>query len=1065
MRPGERTCSRCGAGLPPDAPQGFCPRCLYRIGFDDLFESRLDGANTSHDEPSERAATPDLLKVRQFGDYELVEEIGHGGMGVVYKARQKTLDRLVALKLLLFGAHAPPESIKRFRAEAVATAALQHPNIVAIHEVGFSQGQHFIAMDYVEGQSLLVLIRGGPLPARRAAAYVKAVAEAIHFAHERGILHRDLKPANVLVDANDQPRVTDFGLAKRLEDDSNLTITGQVLGSPNYMPPEQATGKRGGLSRRTDVYALGAILYHALTGRPPFAGEGLAETVQLVLRADPVSPRVLQPSVPRDLETVCLKCLEKEPARRYATARLLAEELGRFLEAKPVLARPVGQLAKAWRWCRRNPAVASLILVSAVTAVGGFAAVVGQLHRARLAEEIALKNAYVADMNLARQALDESNLGRARALLERYKPLSSPRSAQDKRSSTDLRGWEWRWLWQRSLTRERATLAGASNFVHAVAVSRDGRWLAALSCRDALRLWDMAGQQCVASRPEISVYRAPVLFAADGSCLFAGSHEDASIRIWSIPSLQLVGELRHEHPINWISLSADGVILAAAHSRGVRIWDVLEQRPLADLGAELDLRYGRVAVSPNGRQAAFNDYEGRILVCDWRTGGLLLELGGHTRAPPWQASVQDLAFTPDGSRLLSAGSDRTLRLWDLSSGQERLQLDGHSDVVTAMAFSPDGATLATVGCDQTIRLWEVGSWTMRTVLRGHLDEVHDVTFAPDGNTLVTACKDGTVKLWDAQAPPERPFSWPVPADVRLVVLAADAGAAGLVRADGSFALLDTMTWQERIVPPFVLPTSNSLAIALDPRASCLVASTDAGPLKTWHLPGRIEGASFVGHTGRVEALAFSADGRWLASAGIDHTLRLWQTETRSEVVRFPHEQAQVTSLVLSDDGALLGVTYSNDESEIWERHTARQRARLAPHKMRYQISFLHHSSSCITGSYDGTVKVWDLRTLKCIAVLRGSLRGVNSLAVSPDDRTLAAGTGEGAIKLWSLDLYQEVGMLKGHLDSVGQLAFARDGQVLLSVSQETARTLRRWEAPTLTEIGAAEAAKAHPALK
>ena len=276
------------------------------------------------------------------------------------------------------------------------------------------------------------LIRGNPLPARRAAGYVKTIAEAIHYAHERGILHRDLKPSNVLIDANDQPRVTDFGLAKRLEGDSELTVTGQVLGSPNYMPPEQATGKRGTLSRRSDVYALGAILYHALTGRPPFVGEGLAETVQQVLNVEPVSPRVLNPSVPADLETVCLKCLEKEPGKRYATAQMLAEELGRFLEGKPVLARPVGAAGKAWRWCRRNPRLASATGVALLSLLIGLAGVTWQWRqaesqraRAEAGEWLARQRGYVSDMNLAQQALEANNLGRALELLDRHRPVGT----------------------------------------------------------------------------------------------------------------------------------------------------------------------------------------------------------------------------------------------------------------------------------------------------------------------------------------------------------------------------------------------------------------------------------------------------------------------------------------------------------------------------------------------------------------------------------------------------------------------------------------------------------------
>jgi predicted Ser/Thr protein kinase len=306
-----------------------------------------------------------------LGDYELLAEIGHGGMGVVYRARQRSLDRVVAIKMMTLGPGSSTELVKRFRAEAVSAASLHHPNIVAIHDVGIHEGRHFFVMDYVEGQSLTRLVGNQPLPAKRAAAYLQTIAEAVHYAHERGILHRDLKPSNVLIDAQDQPHVVDFGLARQLEGDSELTVTGQVLGSPQYLPPEQAAGQRGRVSRRTDVYALGATLYHLLTGRPPFQAESLAQTLDLVLHAEPVAPRLLNPSAPRDLETICLKCLEKEPVRRYPTAQALAEDLRRFLAGEPIQARPLGPAGKAWRWCRRQPVRASLIAaLMAVTLLG-----------------------------------------------------------------------------------------------------------------------------------------------------------------------------------------------------------------------------------------------------------------------------------------------------------------------------------------------------------------------------------------------------------------------------------------------------------------------------------------------------------------------------------------------------------------------------------------------------------------------------------------------------------------------------------------------------------------------
>jgi serine/threonine protein kinase len=311
---GENRCAVCGGLLPADAAEALCPRCalagaleLKPEGREQRAESKGQKSEVGDQKPTAQEAQASAIGNRQseignaFGDYELLEKVGEGGMGVVFKARQKSLDRIVALKMLRLGPQAAPEFVQRFRAEAVAAASLQHPHIVAIHEVGSHQGQQFFVMDYVEGQSLARLVGNRLLPARQAAQYVQAVADAVHYAHEHGILHRDLKPANVLVDSADQVHVMDFGLARRLEGDWGLTLTGQVLGSPHYMPPEQAAGKRGRVSRRTDVYGLGAILYHLLTGRPPFLGEELADTLQHVLHSEPPAPRLLNPAVPQQI--------------------------------------------------------------------------------------------------------------------------------------------------------------------------------------------------------------------------------------------------------------------------------------------------------------------------------------------------------------------------------------------------------------------------------------------------------------------------------------------------------------------------------------------------------------------------------------------------------------------------------------------------------------------------------------------------------------------------------------------------------------------------------------------
>ena len=346
-------CHHCGADLRSDAPRGLCPSCLLRLAA----------------EGDARDVLSVVPRLHYFGDYELLEEIARGGMGVVYKARQLSLDRIVAVKMMQPGIVASDEEVRRFRSEATAAANLHHPNIVAIHEIGEQDGLHYFSMDYIEGGSLAGMAAGKPLEEKVAAAHVRTLAATIQYAHDNGIIHRDLKPSNVLIDRAGQLHITDFGLARTIDRHSSLTATGALLGTPSYMSPEQAEG--GNLGPTTDVYALGVVLYELLAGRPPFQGSTALETIQQVLHAEPVSPRQLRPETSRDLETICLTALRKDPQRRYQTAQAMADDLGRFLRGEPIVARRIGMPARAWRWCRRHPwqttATAALVVVAALT--------------------------------------------------------------------------------------------------------------------------------------------------------------------------------------------------------------------------------------------------------------------------------------------------------------------------------------------------------------------------------------------------------------------------------------------------------------------------------------------------------------------------------------------------------------------------------------------------------------------------------------------------------------------------------------------------------------------------
>ncbi|HOW73848.1 MAG TPA: protein kinase [Phycisphaerae bacterium] len=1048
-----------------------------------------------------RELEPALLS-DSFPGYQLRREIHRGGQGVVYEAVQRATGRKVALKMILAGEFASEAEVRRFQAEAEAAANLDHPNIVPIYEVGVHQGRCFFCMKLIEGGSLARQMRRLAEDPRAAARLMAQVAHAVHHAHQHGILHRDLKPDNILLDAGGHPYVTDFGLARRVGEDRSLTLTGQLVGTPSYMAPEQAAGSGKQLSVAADTYSLGAILYQLLAGQPPFVADTPLATLQQARDIEPRRPSTINRRINRDLETICLKCLEKDPQQRYASAGALAEELERWLEGRTILARPVGQTAKFWRWCRRKPLVAGMAAALAVVFAAGFLGVLWQWRRAVAGESVARhnervaqqnelttrRNAYAADMILVQEALAEGDLGQAQSLLERNRPQPG---------QEDLRGWEWRYRWQQC--RPDPALLGKllrhdAAPVNCTAISPDGRWLAAGALDGWVGLVDLGSGQI---RPiqQGGPRKGVVAFSSDGRLLaFTGQdgQRRAVIKLWDVAGDKEVSIRSPEASVQTMAFSPDSRLLAAstaddaasAADQLVRVWDVQTWDPLTPIPFDtIDGWFeGPIATSPHGNILAVGRADGHVHLVSLPAGERLLDIPAHSER------VLALAFSPDGKVLASGAglSDCSIRLWDTTTGASLGALNGHRRYIHALAFSPKGGTLASASADQSIMLWQVPSGQRLGTLRGHTDEVLAVSFSPDGDRLASSSKDGSIWLWSSvprcQPDPQvlrDSGIWHyvyVPDGKSFVALKARPSitSSGVVKSmwSGPVSLWDaeTMTLKE---PLDALGTDN-FWLAISPDGRLLAVGGDRASLKVWDLEARRlltppTGISVLpddqtapGHVW----VGFSRDGTRLFTLvkGPNRLIRavVREVPTWKAIASFP-PRPQASWLDFSPDARLQAVGFLDGKVVVWSLGRDQPVAEEDPGGGIFAIkgvSFSPDGSTLAAGGLDGSLFLWDVRTWRALGPPpREHMSGTHFVAFFPDGRRVASfgGNQDEAAIIRDLATRRRVATLHGEGTAFEYAVFSPDGNTIMAKSIET--HINIWQAPSWAEIEAIEAAE------
>ncbi|MBL9171295.1 MAG: protein kinase [Verrucomicrobiales bacterium] len=1039
-------CPICGATLGAASTEGLCSACLV--------ESVLA---SDPDEPAP-SMPPDqpVPLVKILGEFELLERIGQGGMGVVYKARQAQLDRLVALKLIHSREVAGPDFAERFRIEARAAASLEHPNIVSVFESGEIEGQAFLAMRLVEGRSLDQAAAARTYTPEAAAKLVIKIAGAVHYAHQRGVLHRDLKPGNVLIDQDGEPHLTDFGLARLMEHDSTVTSTLATLGTPSYMAPEQASGGTARATTATDTYGLGAILFEALTGSPPFSGPTTYETVRRVLETDAPRPSILDSRIPADLDTICLKCLSKDPKHRYGTAQELAHDLQRWLNHEPITARPTTWIERTLKWTRRNPALAALIVVCVVGAAGFVAERSRAAQNLRLERDFSIQQQRRAEAVSARLLVEDADrqLGAGRpshalALFAHLVRQSSSNYVAGSRIVSLLNHRNFALpLYSTQVSRggvrslhlnqsgDEAVMATADGHAvffntrdgHAVRqplphsssilvarYSPDNQFLLTIGEEGSPRIWKSStGDLIQTLRSETSGSRFAE-FSPDGSQIATCGGVDP-VKLWSWRTGKGVRELRNSQNISRARFSPDGrkIVTISYLDGSIRLWDLGTPEPEIVREAQLPSELSQVAWSPDGKRIAAQaeGYE-TVSILDVDTFKFIA--GPFRHAAP----ISSVEFSRDSRLLCTTSDDRTARVWDLSNNLPLTEPLSHPAGVLGAEILPDSRSLLTVCEDGFVRLWDIDEGRSLSVPLPHPSAILHASFSPDGRSVATVANDNQLRLWNAA---EARLIHELPLDVEPLHSVHFSPDSSRVAAIEGAKFVQRMEVRE----------GNS-AHVIDVRTGLRLV----GPLP---------------HGKRMTSAQFSRDSQYLLAASWSGKVTwsdLRHTNVGTEVVFSGSETARASSICsarLSPSQKEVLVALEFGRAELRSLSPPKLIGRFQHGKVVRWADFSPSGKHVITTSDDHTARLWKVDAFEQPLAVLSHDHFVLGAQFSQDETKLITYSSDRTARLWEVPTGRLLAEPLRHEDQVWSAFLTRDGT--RAITTTWAGTLRVWDTRT-----------------